>query len=127
MRLFGDYSRYELVGGRSELPGGENIVPPGEIERKGIMVGITSYGAYIPLLRISRKTISAATGWLGSGPGLPGEKVLGRHLHSLPPPGLLPGGHRAGAAVQDDGVGNQVHFRPRGSAAQEDGELAAED
>ncbi|MBE0480259.1 MAG: OB-fold domain-containing protein [Dehalococcoidia bacterium] len=40
------------------------------------MVGITSYGAYIPLLRISRKTISAATGWLGSGTGLPGEKSV---------------------------------------------------
>ena len=79
MRLFGDYNIYELVGGRSELPGGENSAPPGEVERKGIMVGITSYGAYIPLLRISRKTISAATGWLGSGTSLPGEKAVANY------------------------------------------------
>ena len=43
------------------------------------MVGITSYGAYIPLLRISRKTISAATGWLGSASGLPGEKAIANY------------------------------------------------
>ncbi|UCC60599.1 MAG: hydroxymethylglutaryl-CoA synthase family protein, partial [Dehalococcoidia bacterium] len=43
------------------------------------MVGITSYGAYIPLLRISRKTISAATGWLGTAPGLPGEKAVANY------------------------------------------------
>jgi len=43
------------------------------------MAGITSYGAYIPMLRISRKTISAATGWLGSTTGLPGEKAVANH------------------------------------------------
>ncbi|MCJ7522953.1 MAG: short-chain dehydrogenase, partial [Dehalococcoidia bacterium] len=43
------------------------------------MVGITSYGAYIPLLHINRKTISAATGWLGSAPGLPGEKAVANY------------------------------------------------
>jgi 3-hydroxy-3-methylglutaryl CoA synthase len=43
------------------------------------MVGITSYGAYIPLLRISRKTISSATGWLGSAGALPGEKAVANH------------------------------------------------
>ena len=43
------------------------------------MVGISSYGAYIPLLRISRKTISSATGWLGSAGALPGEKAVANH------------------------------------------------
>jgi len=42
------------------------------------MIGITSYGAYVPLLRISRETISAATGWLGSGK-LPGEKAVANY------------------------------------------------
>jgi len=43
------------------------------------MVGITSYGAYMPLLRINRKTISSATGWLGSAPSLPGEKAVANY------------------------------------------------
>ncbi len=43
------------------------------------MVGITSYGAYIPLLRISRKLISSATGWLGSASALPGEKAVANY------------------------------------------------
>lgn len=49
------------------------------VERTDTMVGITSYGAYIPLLRISRKVISSATGWLGSGAGLPGEKAVANY------------------------------------------------
>ena len=43
------------------------------------MVGITSCGAYIPLLRISRKSISSATGWLGPATGLPGEKAVANY------------------------------------------------
>jgi len=43
------------------------------------MVGITSYGAYIPLLRINRKLISSATGWLGSASALPGEKAVANY------------------------------------------------
>lgn len=43
------------------------------------MAGITSYGAYIPLLRISRKLISSATGWLGTAGSLPGEKAVANH------------------------------------------------
>ena len=43
------------------------------------MVGITSYGAYIPLQRISRKTISAATGWSASAASLPGEKAVANY------------------------------------------------
>ena len=43
------------------------------------MVGITSCGAYIPLLRISRKSISSATGWLGPATGLPGEKAIANY------------------------------------------------
>jgi len=43
------------------------------------MIGITSYGAYIPLLRINRKTISSATGWLGSASALPGEKAIANY------------------------------------------------
>ncbi|OGO02254.1 MAG: hypothetical protein A2Y91_01365 [Chloroflexi bacterium RBG_13_54_8] len=39
------------------------------------MIGISSYGAYIPRYRISRKTISAAIGWFNS-PGVPGEKAV---------------------------------------------------
>ena len=46
------------------------------IERIGSMIGIISYGAYIPLLRINRKAISAATGWLNVGARFPGEKAV---------------------------------------------------
>ena len=38
------------------------------------MVGITSYGAYIPRYRINRKTISSAMGFLGNA-ATPGEKA----------------------------------------------------
>ncbi|HEY48795.1 MAG TPA: hydroxymethylglutaryl-CoA synthase family protein [Dehalococcoidia bacterium] len=43
------------------------------------MAGITSYGAYIPLQRISRKTISAATGWSTSAASAPGEKAVANY------------------------------------------------
>ena len=43
------------------------------------MAGITSYGAYVPLMRISRKTISSATGWLGTATAAPGEKAVANH------------------------------------------------
>jgi len=43
------------------------------------MVGITSYGAYIPLQRISRKVISSATGWSTSAASLPGEKAVANY------------------------------------------------
>ena len=43
------------------------------------MAGITSYGAYIPLQRISRKIISAATGWSASAASLPGEKAVANY------------------------------------------------
>lgn len=39
------------------------------------MVGIKSYGAYVPRYRIDRKTITAAIGFLGGG-GMPGEKSV---------------------------------------------------
>ncbi len=42
------------------------------------MVGITSYGAYIPRLRINRKVISSAMGWFNPG-ALPGEKATVNH------------------------------------------------
>ena len=42
------------------------------------MVGITSYGAYIPWLRIDRKTISSAMGWFNPG-ALPGEKAVANY------------------------------------------------
>ncbi len=42
------------------------------------MVGITSYGAYIPWLRINRKTISSAMGWFNPG-ALPGEKAVANY------------------------------------------------
>lgn len=42
------------------------------------MVGITSYGAHIPWLRISRSTISAAMGWFNPA-GLPGEKAVANY------------------------------------------------
>ncbi len=42
------------------------------------MVGITSYGAYIPWLRISRKTIYSAMGWFNPAT-LPGEKAVANY------------------------------------------------
>jgi len=42
------------------------------------MVGIISYGAHIPWLRISRKTISSAMGWF-SPSALPGEKAVANY------------------------------------------------
>ena len=42
------------------------------------MLGITSYGAYIPRYRINHKTISSAIGFLGAGP-LPGEKAVANY------------------------------------------------
>ena len=42
------------------------------------MAGIVSYGAYVPWLRINRKTISAAMGWSGAG-ALPGEKAVANY------------------------------------------------
>jgi 3-hydroxy-3-methylglutaryl CoA synthase len=50
----------------------------GIIRRNFIMVGITSYGAYIPWLRINRKTISSAMGWFNP-PALPGEKAVANY------------------------------------------------
>jgi len=43
------------------------------------MVGITSYGAYIPLQRINRKIIANATGWSTSATSLPGEKAVANY------------------------------------------------
>ncbi len=43
------------------------------------MVGITSYGAYIPLQRINRKIIFNATGWSASATSLPGEKAVANY------------------------------------------------
>ena len=43
------------------------------------MAGIISYGAYIPLQRIDRKVISAATGWSTSAARLPGEKAVANY------------------------------------------------
>lgn len=42
------------------------------------MTGIVSYGAYVPRYRLSRKTISAAMGWL-SATSMPGEKAVANH------------------------------------------------
>ena len=42
------------------------------------MVGIISYGAYVPRYRISRKTISSAMGWLNP-VTLPGEKAVANY------------------------------------------------
>ena len=42
------------------------------------MVGITSYGAYIPWLRINRKTIASAMGWFNTA-ALPGEKAVANY------------------------------------------------
>ena len=40
------------------------------------MIGITSYGAYIPLYRLKRMTIYQALGWLNPASLLPGEKAV---------------------------------------------------
>ncbi len=42
------------------------------------MVGIVSFGAYIPWYRISRKLLAQAWGWL-SPPGVPGEKAVANY------------------------------------------------
>ena len=42
------------------------------------MVGITSYGAYVPWFRMNRKTIAAAVGWFNPG-ALPGEKAVSNY------------------------------------------------
>ncbi|MDY7018623.1 MAG: OB-fold domain-containing protein [Chloroflexota bacterium] len=42
------------------------------------MVGITSYGAFVPWLRINRKTIASAMGWFGAMPS-PGEKAVANY------------------------------------------------
>ncbi len=42
------------------------------------MVGIVSYGAYVPRYRITRKTISAAMGWFST-TGVPGEKAVANY------------------------------------------------
>ncbi|RLC94291.1 MAG: hydroxymethylglutaryl-CoA synthase [Chloroflexi bacterium] len=42
------------------------------------MIGITSFGAYIPRYRISRKTINAAMGWFNSA-AVPGEKAVANY------------------------------------------------
>lgn len=42
------------------------------------MVGIVSYGAYVPRYRLARKTISAAMSWFSGGGG-PGEKAVANH------------------------------------------------
>ena len=43
------------------------------------MVGITSYGAYVPLYRIQRMTIYQALGWLNPASLLPGEKAVANY------------------------------------------------
>ncbi len=42
------------------------------------MVGIVSYGAYVPRYRLTRKTITAAMGWFG-GASVPGEKAIANY------------------------------------------------
>lgn len=42
------------------------------------MVGITSYGAYIPWYRIKREVIHSAMGWAGAG-RMPGEKAVANY------------------------------------------------
>ncbi len=42
------------------------------------MVGIVSYGAYVPRYRLTRKTVSAAMGWF-SASGIPGEKAIANY------------------------------------------------
>ena len=43
------------------------------------MVGITSYGAYIPWYRIDRKVIFSAMGWLNAATFMAGEKAVGNY------------------------------------------------
>ena len=43
------------------------------------MVGIVSYGAYIPRYRIDRKIVYKAMGWLNPATFLPGEKAVANH------------------------------------------------
>ena len=45
------------------------------------MVGITSYGAYIPRYRLNRKTIFSAMGWFNSGTAgvARGEKAVANY------------------------------------------------
>ncbi len=43
------------------------------------MVGITSYGAYVPSYRINRMTIYGALGWLNPASLLPGEKAVANY------------------------------------------------
>ncbi|MDY6835272.1 MAG: OB-fold domain-containing protein [Chloroflexota bacterium] len=43
------------------------------------MAGITSYGAYIPWLRIDRKIIFSAMGWLNPGTYMAGEKAVANY------------------------------------------------
>lgn len=43
------------------------------------MIGITSYGAYIPFYRINRMTIYGALGWLNPASLLPGEKAVANY------------------------------------------------
>ncbi|MCX5999604.1 MAG: hypothetical protein NTU41_08465 [Chloroflexi bacterium] len=42
------------------------------------MIGITSFGAYVPRYRLTRKTINSAIGWLNSS-GVPGEKAVANY------------------------------------------------
>lgn len=42
------------------------------------MIGITSFGAYVPRYRLTRKTITSAIGWLNSS-GVPGEKAVANY------------------------------------------------
>jgi len=42
------------------------------------MIGIASYGAYVPRYRISRKTIAAGIGWFNTA-GVPGEKAVANY------------------------------------------------
>jgi 3-hydroxy-3-methylglutaryl CoA synthase len=43
------------------------------------MIGITSYGAYIPFYRMNRMTIYGALGWLNPASLLPGEKAVANY------------------------------------------------
>ncbi len=49
------------------------------IRRSHIVVGIRSYGAYIPRYRIDRKIIYSAMGWLNSGTYMAGEKATANY------------------------------------------------
>lgn len=42
------------------------------------MIGITSFGAYVPRFRMSRKTITAAIGWFNAA-AVPGEKAVANY------------------------------------------------